>query len=62
MAVVAESAYSFVRSWMQKAGVPANWELVGEKTARCRQAGKAFPPPVAAAVGREIAAVLLAVP
>ncbi|RLV01599.1 DNA (cytosine-5-)-methyltransferase [Streptomyces griseocarneus] len=39
-------------------GFPRDWKLVGGKTARYRQVGNAFPPPVAAAVGRAIAAVL----
>ncbi|MGW6740959.1 DNA cytosine methyltransferase [Streptomyces sp. NPDC055025] len=39
-------------------GFPAEWEFQGGKTARYRQVGNAFPPPVAEAVGRAIAAVL----
>ncbi|MEU7556538.1 DNA (cytosine-5-)-methyltransferase [Streptomyces sp. NPDC044571] len=35
-----------------------DWKFVGGKTARYRQVGNAFPPPVAEAVGRAIAAVL----
>lgn len=39
-------------------GFPRNWDFQGRKTARYRQVGNAFPPPVAEAVGRAIAAVL----
>jgi len=39
-------------------GFPRAWEFQGKKTARYRQVGNAFPPPVAEAVGRAIAAVL----
>ncbi|RII19717.1 Modification methylase HpaII [Streptomyces sp. YIM 130001] len=39
-------------------GFPRGWEFQGKKTARYRQVGNAFPPPVAEAVGRAIAAVL----
>ena len=39
-------------------GFPADWHLSGRKTARYRQIGNAFPPPVAEAVGRRIAAAL----
>ncbi|MGA5128684.1 DNA cytosine methyltransferase [Streptomyces olivoreticuli] len=39
-------------------GFPRDWEFKGGKTARYRQVGNAFPPPVAEAVGRAIAAVL----
>jgi len=35
-------------------GFPDEWEFVGKKTAAYRQIGNAFPPPVAAAVGRSI--------
>ncbi|BFV58237.1 DNA cytosine methyltransferase [Kitasatospora sp. CMC57] len=41
-------------------GFPAAWRITGTKTARYRQVGNAFPPPVAAALGRSIAAVLIA--
>lgn len=41
-------------------GFPSDWELSGRKTARYRQIGNAFPPPVAEAVGRRIAAALIA--
>ncbi|MEU4653781.1 DNA (cytosine-5-)-methyltransferase [Streptomyces sp. NPDC023723] len=40
-------------------GFPEEWKFQGRKTARYRQVGNAFPPPVAEAVGRSIAAVLL---
>ncbi|MEW2575021.1 DNA cytosine methyltransferase [Streptomyces syringium] len=39
-------------------GFPTEWEFPGKKTARYRQVGNAFPPPVAEAIGRAIAAVL----
>ncbi|RZU24674.1 DNA cytosine methyltransferase [Streptomyces sp. BK239] len=39
-------------------GFPRAWDFQGGKTARYRQVGNAFPPPVAEAVGRAIAAVL----
>ncbi|WP_045306384.1 DNA cytosine methyltransferase [Saccharothrix sp. ST-888] len=39
-------------------GFPEEWKFEGGKTARYRQVGNAFPPPVAEAVGRAIAAVL----
>lgn len=39
-------------------GFPRDWNFQGRKTARYRQVGNAFPPPVAEAVGRAIAAVL----
>ncbi|MFG3331791.1 DNA cytosine methyltransferase [Streptomyces tendae] len=39
-------------------GFPEGWKFQGGKTARYRQVGNAFPPPVAEAVGRAIAAVL----
>lgn len=41
-------------------GFPADWQLSGRKTARYRQIGNAFPPPVAEAVGKRIAAALKA--
>ncbi len=37
-------------------GFPDSWELSGKKTAAYRQVGNAFPPPVAKAVGKQIAA------
>ncbi|MEU4209626.1 DNA cytosine methyltransferase [Streptomyces sp. NPDC026206] len=39
-------------------GFPRHWKFSGGKTARYRQVGNAFPPPVAEAVGKAIAAVL----
>ncbi|GAB1335834.1 DNA cytosine methyltransferase [Streptomyces sp. E-15] len=39
-------------------GFPKDWKFQGKKTAQYRQVGNAFPPPVAEAVGRAIAAVL----
>lgn len=39
-------------------GFPDDWMFVGRKTASYRQIGNAFPPPVAAAVGRQIVAAL----
>ncbi|WP_344463481.1 DNA (cytosine-5-)-methyltransferase [Kitasatospora kazusensis] len=41
-------------------GFPPEWRFSGTKTARYRQVGNAFPPPVAEAVGRRIAAALAA--
>ncbi len=35
-------------------GFPDDWEFVGKKTPAYRQVGNAFPPPVAAAIGKEI--------
>ncbi|GAA4361946.1 DNA cytosine methyltransferase [Angustibacter luteus] len=39
-------------------GFPTDWRFAGRKTAAYRQVGNAFPPPVAEAVGRRIAAAL----
>lgn len=39
-------------------GFPPDWTITGRKTAAYRQVGNAFPPPVAAAVGRSIALAL----
>ncbi|MEU7664586.1 DNA cytosine methyltransferase [Streptomyces lincolnensis] len=39
-------------------GFPPGWKFQGRKTAQYRQVGNAFPPPVAEAIGRAIAAVL----
>jgi DNA (cytosine-5)-methyltransferase 1 len=41
-------------------GFPRDWPFSGGKTAQYRQVGNAFPPPVAEAIGRKIAAALLA--
>ena len=41
-------------------GFPKEWKFVGKKTRSYRQVGNAFPPPVAAAVGKQIAAALRA--
>lgn len=41
-------------------GFPPEWYFSGGKTAQYRQVGNAFPPPVAAAVGRKIAEVIRA--
>ncbi|OKK07663.1 DNA methyltransferase [Streptomyces sp. CB03234] len=41
-------------------GFPEDWRFTGGKTAQYRQVGNAFPPPVAAAVGRSIIEVLKA--
>lgn len=35
-------------------GFPEDWQWAGGKTAQWRQVGNAFPPPVAAAIGRAI--------
>jgi len=39
-------------------GFPSSWEFAGRKTAAYRQVGNAFPPPVARAVGQQIAKAL----
>ncbi len=39
-------------------GFPADWQFSGRKTPAYRQVGNAFPPPVAEAVGRQIARTL----
>lgn len=39
-------------------GFPDDWEFAGKKTAQYRQIGNAFPPPVACAIGTQIAAAL----
>ena len=41
-------------------GFPDDWRFAGKKTAAYRQVGNAFPPPVAEAVGRQIAKALRA--
>jgi DNA (cytosine-5)-methyltransferase 1 len=43
-----------VRMAARVQGFPDDWQLSGKKTAAYRQVGNAFPPPVAAAVGRQI--------
>jgi len=43
-----------VRMAARVQGFPDDWEISGRKTAAYRQIGNAFPPPVAAAVGRQI--------
>lgn len=45
-----------VRMAARLQGFPDTWELSGKKTAAYRQVGNAFPPPVAKAVGQQIAA------
>jgi DNA (cytosine-5)-methyltransferase 1 len=47
-----------VRMAARLQGFDDDWKLAGGKTAQYRQVGNAFPPPVAAAVGREIARAL----
>ncbi len=39
-------------------GFPRDWKIMGKKTAAYRQVGNAFPPPVATALGRQIAKAL----
>jgi DNA (cytosine-5)-methyltransferase 1 len=39
-------------------GFPDDWKFSGRKTAAYRQIGNAFPPPMAAAVARQIFAAL----
>jgi DNA (cytosine-5)-methyltransferase 1 len=39
-------------------GIPEEWRITGRKTARYRQIGHALPPPLARALGRQIAQVL----
>ncbi|MDX2061763.1 MAG: DNA cytosine methyltransferase [Bacteroidia bacterium] len=41
-------------------GFPDAWQITGRKTAAYRQVGNAFPPPVAAAVGRQLVYALAA--
>lgn len=47
-----------VRMGARVQGFPDDWQFFGKKTAAWRQVGNAFPPPVAQAIGREIASVL----
>jgi DNA (cytosine-5)-methyltransferase 1 len=47
-----------VRMVARLQGFPDSWEFAGRKTAAYRQVGNAFPPPVACALGRAIAAAL----
>lgn len=47
-----------VRMVARLQGFPDKWEFSGKKTNSYRQVGNAFPPPVAAAVGRKISAAL----
>jgi DNA (cytosine-5)-methyltransferase 1 len=47
-----------VRMAARVQGFPDSWHFVGKKTPTYRQVGNAFPPPVAAAVGRQIAKLL----
>jgi DNA (cytosine-5)-methyltransferase 1 len=39
-------------------GFDSNWKFAGRKTAKYRQIGNAFPPPVAQAIGAQIKAAL----
>lgn len=39
-------------------GFPSDWQFAGRKTARYRQVGQAFPPPLVAALGESIRAAL----
>jgi DNA (cytosine-5)-methyltransferase 1 len=39
-------------------GFPDDWQFFGRKTAAYRQIGNAFPPPVAAAVARQISSAI----
>ena len=50
-----------VRMAARVQGFPDSWHFVGKKTPAYRQVGNAFPPPVAAAVGRQIASLLTGV-
>ncbi|WP_062800272.1 DNA cytosine methyltransferase [Williamsia muralis] len=43
-------------------GFPRSWKFYGRKTAAYRQVGNAFPPPVAAALGKAIAAAITNTP
>ncbi len=48
-----------VRMAARLQGFPDDWQFWGKKTASYRQVGNAFPPPVACAVSRSIAAALI---
>lgn len=43
---------------MKLQGLPDDWEVAGGKTARYKQVAQAFPPPLAEALGRQVAAAL----
>jgi len=47
-----------VRMVARLQGFPDSWEFAGRKTAAYRQVGNAFPPPVARALGKQIAAAI----
>jgi len=47
-----------IRMTARLQGFPDDWQFAGRKTAQYRQIGNAFPPPVARAVGAQIAEVL----
>jgi DNA (cytosine-5)-methyltransferase 1 len=47
-----------VEQVMRLQGLPNDWIVTGGKTARYKQVAQAFPPPLAEAVGREVAAAL----
>jgi DNA (cytosine-5)-methyltransferase 1 len=47
-----------IRMTARLQGFPDDWDFAGRKTAQYRQIGNAFPPPVARAVGEQIAAAL----
>lgn len=50
--------YLTVRMVARIQGFPDDWEFVGAKTTAYRQVGNAFPPPVAAAVARQVCIAL----
>ena len=49
-----------VRMVARLQGFPDEWRFYGRKTSSYRQVGNAFPPPVAAAVGRQVLAAMTA--
>lgn len=51
-----------IRMTARLQGFPDDWEFAGRKTAQYRQIGNAFPPPVAHAVGLQLAEVLARAP